>query len=99
VAEFGEGRRRSSGVEVEVATERGGLIVDRVDDHGSCSELAAAAHTPAQRVHEQVAAERLALACAVKRHPREQHDRQFWRVCRTATEQHSVDSTGRRNAR
>jgi len=58
-------------MEVEMTLERGRLIVDRINDHGTCSELAAAAHTPAQRVHDAVAAERLAPLGTVKREPRE----------------------------
>jgi hypothetical protein len=56
-------------VEVEVTVERHRLIMDRVDDHRSRSELAATTHT----IHEQVAAERPALVSPVWCKPREPH--------------------------
>lgn len=46
-------------MEAEMPVERGGPVINSVDDHGPGAELPAALHAPAQRVHQEMPAQRV----------------------------------------
>jgi hypothetical protein len=61
-------------MEIEVAIERCGSVVDRVDDNGSSSELSAAPGTAAESVDQKMTPQPIALFRTVEGQPGEHDD-------------------------